>query len=69
VQWIKDHLTYCGDKAKDNGRKRAKEHFLIVQREMNSGLRRDTRPHRAQTVHTYPYPPLLYDDSAAKTTS
>jgi hypothetical protein len=69
VQWIKDHLTYCGDKAKDNGRKRAKEHFLIVQREMNSGLRRDTRPHGAQTVHKYPYPPLLYDDSAAKITS
>jgi hypothetical protein len=45
-------LTYCGDKAKDNGRKRAKEHFLIVQREMNSGLRRDTRPHGAQTAHT-----------------
>jgi hypothetical protein len=49
LKQIKDHLVHCGEKAKENGRKRAKEHFLIVQQEMNSGLRRDTRPHGAQT--------------------
>jgi hypothetical protein len=69
VQQIKKHLENCSDMVKANGRRRAKEHFDRVQKEMDSGLRRDTRPHGAQTVHTYPYPPLLYDDSAAKITS
>jgi hypothetical protein len=50
VKWIKDHLAYCGEKAKENGRKRAKGCFLIRQREMDNGLRRDTRPHGAQTA-------------------
>jgi len=50
VQWIKDHLQHCDDMAKENGRKRAKEHFFNVQHEMDSGLRRDTRPYGAQTA-------------------
>jgi hypothetical protein len=52
LKQIKDHLVYCSEKAKENGRKRAKEYFLTVQLEMNSGLRRDTRPHGAQTAST-----------------
>jgi hypothetical protein len=49
VKWIKDRLAYCNEKVKANGRKRAKEHFHAVQQAMDGGLRRDTRPHGAQT--------------------
>jgi hypothetical protein len=50
VQQIKKHLENCSDMVKANGRRRAKEHFDRVQKEMDSGLRRDTRPTGAQTA-------------------
>jgi len=50
VQLIKERLENYGDMTKANGRKRAKAHFDRVQTEMDSGLRRDTRPHGAQTA-------------------
>jgi hypothetical protein len=50
VEGIKKHLENCCDMARANGRRRAKEHFDTVQNEMDSGLRRDTRPAGAQTA-------------------
>jgi hypothetical protein len=50
VQQIKKHLENCSDMVKANGRRRAKEQFDRVQKEMDSGLRRDTRPTGAQTA-------------------
>jgi hypothetical protein len=50
VQQIKEHIENCSETARVNGIRRAKEHFEKVQKEMDSGLRCDTRPTRAQTA-------------------
>jgi hypothetical protein len=50
VQQIKKHLENCSEMAKTDGIRRAKEHFEKVQKEMDSGLRCDTRPTGAQTA-------------------
>jgi hypothetical protein len=46
---VKDHLDEIAEKSVLIGRKRAELYFYEVQRKMDCGLMRDTRPHRAQT--------------------
>jgi hypothetical protein len=47
---VKDRLDEIVEKSALIGRKRAERYFYEVQRKMDCGLMRDTRPHRAQTA-------------------
>jgi hypothetical protein len=47
---VKDRLDEIAEKSVLIGRKRAELYFYEVQRKMDCGLLRDTRPHRAQTA-------------------
>jgi hypothetical protein len=46
----KDRLDEIAEKSLLISRKRAELHFYEIQQKMDYGLRRDTRPHRAQTA-------------------
>jgi hypothetical protein len=66
VQQIKKHLENCSEMAKTNGIRRAKEHFEKVQKEMDSGLRCDTRPTGGPKPPHPHNPPSNYEDRMFK---
>jgi len=57
---VKDRLDEIAKKSVLIGRKRAELYFYEVQRKMDCGLLRDTRPHRAQTVLLWTYVVLSF---------
>jgi hypothetical protein len=57
---VKDRLDEIVKKSVLIGRKRAELYFYEVQRKMDCGLMRDTRPHRAQTALLWPYVSIIF---------
>jgi hypothetical protein len=57
---VKDRLDEIVENSVLIGRKRAELYFYEVQRKMDCGLMRDTRPHRAQTALLWPYVSIIF---------
>jgi hypothetical protein len=57
---VKDRLDEIVEISVLIGRKRAELYFYEVQRKMDCGLMRDTRPHRAQTALLWPYVSIIF---------
>jgi len=51
---IKNQLDEVAEKAARIGRERAKEHYIMAQKKMDSGEKVDTRPRKAQTAPSQP---------------